>query len=85
MVLSPAVLARWTGDGSSDGTVLGMTIPVPQSLIHMTLILDALTFMYVSARSVADDEFRSRFLDPLIEDLHVTLIARNRYRSSPTA
>lgn len=85
MVLSPAVLARWTGDGSSDGTVLGMTIPVPQSLIHMTLILGALTFMYVSARSVADDEFKSRFLDPLIEDLHVTLIARNRYRSSPTA
>ena len=85
MVLSPAVLARWTGDGSSDGTVLGMTIPVPQSLIHMTLILGALTFMYVSARSVADDEFRSRFLDPLIEDLHVTLIARNRYRSSPAA
>jgi hypothetical protein len=31
MVLSRAVLARWTVDGSSDGTVLGMTIPVPQS------------------------------------------------------
>jgi len=84
MVLSPAVLARWTVDGRSDGTVLGMTIPVPQSLIHMTLILAALTFMYVSARSVADDEFKSRFLDPLIEDLHVTLVARNRYRGSGT-
>jgi hypothetical protein len=85
VLLSPAVLARWTANGSSDGTVLGMTIPVPQSLIHMTLIIAALTFMYVSARSVTDEEFKSRFLDPLIEDLHVALIARNRYRSTPTA
>jgi len=53
-------------------------------MIHMTLILAALTLMYVSARSVADDEFKSRFLNPLIEDLHVTLVARNRYRGSGT-
>jgi hypothetical protein len=46
-------------------------------MIHMTLILAALTLMYVSARSVADDEFKSRFLN-----LHVTLVARNRYRGS---
>lgn len=85
VLLTPAVLARWTANGSSDGTILGMTIPVPQSLIHMTLLVAAFTFMYVSARSVTDDEFKSRFLDPLIEDLHVTLVARNRYRSGATA
>ena len=84
IVLSPAILAKWTGDGPSDGTILGMTIPVPQSLIHMTLILCALTFMYVSARSVGDDEYKRDFLTPLIEDLHTTLIARNRYRYEPT-
>jgi len=83
VLLSPAVLARWTVNGTSDGTILGMTIPVPQSLIHMTMLLVALTFMSVSARSATDDEFKSRFLDPLIEDLHVTLVARNRYRGSP--
>jgi hypothetical protein len=81
ILLSPAVLAKWTGDGASDGTVLGMTIPVPQSLIHVTLILCALTFMYVSARSVGDAEYKRNFLSPLIEDLHTTLIARNRYRA----
>jgi hypothetical protein len=81
IVLSPALLAKWTGGGASDGTVLGMTIPVPQSLIQMTLILCALTFMYVSARSVGDDEYRRDFLSPLVEDLHTTLIARNRYRA----
>jgi hypothetical protein len=83
IVLSPAILAKWTGDGASDGTILGMTIPVPQSLIHMALILCALTFMYVSARSVGDDEYKRDFLTPLIEDLHTPLIARNRYRNEP--
>jgi hypothetical protein len=80
IVLSPSLLAKWSSNGASDGTILGMTVPVPQSLIHMTLLLCALTFMYVSARSVADDDYKRDFLSPLIEDLHVTLIARNRYR-----
>jgi hypothetical protein len=84
VLLSPAVLARWTAIGSANGTILGMPIPVPQSLIDMTLLLIALTFMYVSARSATDDEFKSSFLDPLVEDLHVALVARNRYRSVPT-
>ena len=42
----------------------------------------ALTFMYVSARAAGDDDYRSTFLDPLIDDLHATLIARNRYRGA---
>jgi hypothetical protein len=50
----------------------------------MTMLIVAVTFMYVSARSVTDDEFKSRFLGPLIEDLHDTLVARNRYHSRQT-
>jgi len=80
IVLSPPLLAAWTRNGSPDGTVLGMTIPVPQALIQMTLFLAALTFMYISARAVGDGEYRSRFIDPLIDDLALTLLARNRYR-----
>lgn len=82
IVLSPELLAKWTGGGPSDGALLGMTIPVPQALIHMTLVLISLTFMYVSARSVGDDEYKRDFLNPLIEDLHTTLLARNRYRAN---
>jgi hypothetical protein len=84
IVLSPQLLALWTRNGPSDGTLLGMTIPVPQALIHVTLFLGALTFMYVSARAVGDGEYRSRFLDPLIDDLKSTLLARNRYRADST-
>jgi hypothetical protein len=83
ILLSPQLLAAWTRNGSSDGTLLGMTIPVPQALIQITLFLAALTFMYISARAVGDGEYRSRFLDPLIDDLKLTLLARNRYRNKP--
>lgn len=80
ILLSPELLAAWTRNGARDGTLLGMTLPVPQALIQMTLFLGALTFMYISARAVGDGEYRSRFLDPVIDDLKVTLLARNRYR-----
>jgi hypothetical protein len=83
IVLSPELLAAWTRNGSTDGQLLGMTLPIPQPLIHVTLFLAALTFMYISARAVGDGEYRSRFLDPAIDDLKLTLLARNRYRNNP--
>ncbi len=85
ILLSPEVLAAWTRNGSSDGTLLGMTIPVPQALIHVTMFLGALTFMYVSARATGDGEYRTMFLDPLSDDLRLTLVARGRYRAAVPA
>jgi hypothetical protein len=85
IVLSPALLKEWTHVGTLESTLLGWTIPVPDSLIHMCLFLGALTFMYISARAVGDGEYRTMFLDPLIDDLHTTLIARNRYRNATAA
>ncbi len=82
IVLTPSLLNEWTHTYTSTATVLGFTLPVPDSLIHMTLFLGALTFMYISARAAGDAEYRATFLDPLIEDLHATLIARNRYRGA---
>lgn len=85
IVLTPSLLKEWTHTYTSTATVLGFTLPVPDSLIHMTLFIGALTFMYISARAAGDAEYRSTFLDPLIEDLHTTLIARNRYRGAVAA
>ncbi|WP_297847656.1 hypothetical protein [Mycobacterium sp.] len=82
IVLSPELLHEWTHTYKSSATVLGFTLPVPDSLIHMTLFLGALTFMYISARAAGDAEYRSTFLDPLIDDLHTTLVARDRYRGA---
>ena len=85
ILLSPQLLAAWTRNGRSDGTLLGMIIPVPDSLIQITFFLGALTFMYISARTVSDAEYRARFFDPLVADLRLTLTARNRYRAAVAA
>lgn len=81
VALTPQLLARLTVNGDPQGTWLGMVLPIPQALIHVAMFLGALTFMYVSARSVGDGEYRSRFLDPLIDDVRVVLLARGRYRA----
>ncbi len=85
ILLSPPLLAAWTRDGSSDGQILGMTFPVPGALIQITMFLAALTFMYLSARAVTDKEYRTQFLDPLVDDLRLTLVARDRYRTATAA
>lgn len=81
ILLSPELLAAWTRSGSTDGQILGMTLPIPQALIQTSMFLAALTFMYLSARAVTDADQRRRFLDPLIDDLRLTLVARDRYRT----
>lgn len=80
ILLTPRLLAEWTRNGASDGAILGMTLPIPQALIQTTMFLGAMTFMYISARAAGDSDYRTRFLDPLIEDLTLTLDARDRYR-----
>jgi len=41
--------------------------------------------MYISARAVGDADQRTRFLDPLVEDLRLTMVARDRYRTYTAA
>ena len=85
ILISPEMLAALTRNGSTDGQILGMTVPVPQSLIQVAMFLSALTFMYLAARTIGDKEYRAQFLDPLIDDLRLTLVARDRYRTATAA
>lgn len=83
ILVSPPVLDAWTrGNGRPDGEVLGMTLPIPNSLIQTTMLLSAITFMYLAAKVVTDTQYRAQFLDPMLADLRTTLLARNRYRAS---
>lgn len=83
ILVSPPVLDAWTrGNGRLDGEILGMTLPIPDSLIQTTMLLSAITFMYLAAKVVTDTEYRSQFLDPMLADLRTTVLARNRYHAS---
>lgn len=82
ILVSPEVLDAWTrGNGRPDGEVLGMTLPIPDSLIQTTMLLTAITFMYLAAKAVTDAQYRSQFLDPIIDDIRLNLVALGRYRS----
>jgi hypothetical protein len=86
ILVSPPVLDAWTrGAGRPDCQLLGMTLPIPDSLIQTTMLLTAITFMYLSAKVVTDTQYRAQFLDPMLADLRTTLRARNRYRASQWA
>ena len=82
ILISPDLLIALTGQTRFDGEIVGMTLPIPQALIQMAMFLTALTFMYLSARAVSDKEYRAQYLDPLVEDLLLTLVARDRYRAA---
>jgi hypothetical protein len=82
ILVSPAVLDAWTrGAGSPDGRLLGMTLPIPDSLIQTTMLLTSITFMYLAAKAVTDTQYRAQFLDPILDDLRLTIVALGRYRS----
>jgi len=82
ILVSPEVLDAWTrGTGRPDGQLLGMTLPIPDSLIQTPMLLTAITFMYLAAKAVTDVEYRSRFLDPVIDDVRLNIVALGRYRS----
>lgn len=83
VLVSPEVLNAWTrGEGRHDGEILGMTLPIPDPLIQTTMLLAAITFMYLAAKVVTDSQYRVQFLDPMLADLRTTLRARDRYRAS---
>jgi len=82
ILISPDLLIELTGQRRFDGEILTMTLPIPQALIQMVMFLTALTFMYLAARAVGDKEYRAQYLDPLVEELLLTLVARDRYRTA---
>jgi hypothetical protein len=82
ILVNPPLLEALTHGGRPDGTFLSMTLPIPDALIQIVMLLTTLTFMYLAARAAGDKEYRAQFFDPLLDDLRRTLVARDRYRAS---
>jgi hypothetical protein len=81
IVLNPANVSHLTGGGPLHSEWLGVTVPAAPAHLRVTAFLMTLTYMYICARAVGDGEYRSSFLDPLLEDLHTALNARDRMLS----
>lgn len=64
------MLDAWTrGTGRPDGELAGMTLPIPEALIQTTMLLTAITFMYLAAKAVTDAEYRAQVVDPMLDTL----------------
>lgn len=61
------------------GTWFGIRIGLPQTLIHMALLVAVLSGLYFTVNSSVDPQYRSRFFEPLIADVAVSLAGRDAY------
>lgn len=81
------VMALWSSEAVCPsgavppcaGTWFGIRIGLPQTLIHMALLVAVLSGLYFTVNSSVDPQYRSRFFEPLIADVAVSLAGRDAY------
>ncbi|MFN3002440.1 hypothetical protein [Mycolicibacterium wolinskyi] len=80
------VLVLWSaeevcqvGEPPCAGTWFGIHIPLPQTVVHMSLFVAVLSGLYFTVSTSVDPLYRQRFFDPLIADVAVSLAGRDAY------
>lgn len=75
------------GEPPCPGTWFGIHVPVPQTIVHVSLFVAVLSGLYFTVSTSVDPLYRERFFDPLIADVAVSLAGRDAYlemEKSPT-
>jgi len=67
------------GQPPCAGTWFGVRVPVPQTVVHMSLLVAVLSGLYFTVSTSVDPLYRQRFFDPLIADVAVSLAGRDAY------
>lgn len=67
------------GDPPCAGTWFGVHIPIPQTVVHMSLFVAVLSGLYFTVSTSVDPLYRQRFFEPLIADVAVSLAGRDAY------
>lgn len=78
-VLWSAEEACEVGEPPCAGTWFGVHIPIPQTVVHMSLFVAVLSGLYFTVSTSVDPLYRQRFFDPLIADVAVSLAGRDAY------
>lgn len=68
-----------TGEPPCPGTWFGIHVPVPQTIVHMSLFVAVLSGLYFTVSTSVDPMYRQRFFEPLIADVAVSLAGRDAY------
>ena len=67
------------GEPPCAGTWFGVHIPIPQTIVHMSLFVAVLSGLYFTVSTSTDPLYRQRFFEPLIADVAVSLAGRDAY------
>jgi hypothetical protein len=67
------------GEPPCPGTWFGIHVPVPQTIVHMSLFVAVLSGLYFTVSTSVDPLYRTRFFDPLVADVAVSLAGRDAY------
>lgn len=80
------VTVLWSGEQTCavdqppcPGTWFGIGLPIPQTVVHMSLFVAVLSGLYFTVSTSVDPLYRQRFFEPLIADVAVSLAGRDAY------
>lgn len=73
------------GQPPCAGTWFGIHIPIPQTIVHMSLFVAVLSGLYFTVSTSTDPLYRERFFEPLIADVAVSLAGRDAYLEMETS
>lgn len=68
-----------TGEPPCAGTWFGISVPLPQTLVQTSLLVAVISGLYFTVNTSTDPQYRSRFFEPLIADVAVSLADRDAY------
>ena len=78
-VLWSAEVTCPAGEPPCPGTWFGVHVPVPQTIVHVSLFVAVLSGLYFTVSTSVDPLYRERFFNPLIDDVAVSLAGRDAY------
>jgi hypothetical protein len=61
------------------GNVVGIHVPVPRTVVHVSLFVAVLSGLYFTVSTRVDPIYREWFFDALISDVAVSLAGRDAY------
>ncbi|QXV61128.1 hypothetical protein [Amycolatopsis sp. TNS106] len=79
LILSPEVVTEFAGRESAPGTLLGVPLPVSSALVNVSVFLAVFSGLYFAASTATDVRYRRSFFEPLLEDVKISLAARDIY------
>ena len=64
----------------AEATFFGIPVPVSNALFQVSLFLAAFSGLYFTASKTTDERYRRAFFEPLIDEIALSLAARDVYR-----